>query len=295
MMPFMLGQAEFSDPPWLTQPMLEWALDGVGGLTCLAVLIHWRRRRRDPLRGAPLRPNRLEPLSVVALVGFYFFVVGLMSMVAHTGSSATDEPSPEDKLRLAMMQPVVALMSGVACLVLGRWSFRAGLRGMGFGRRAVWRDLGFALFAYIAAAPLLRGLYYVSVLVIEAARPEFTPPDHQTLDLLRQPETTVAIKAWLIVGAAVIAPFSEEVFFRGILQTVIRGILGSRWAAIGCTGLIFGLIHMSQPQAVLPLAMFGCVLGYAYERTGSLLCPILLHALFNTVSLAVSLFLDPIS
>ena len=87
--------------------------------------------------------------------------------------------------------------------------------------------------------------------------------------------------AWLIAGAFVAAPFAEETFFRGILQTFVRKLLRSRWAAILTTGLIFGLIHGVQPQAILPLSLLGCVLGFAYERTGSLVCPMIIHALFN--------------
>ena len=40
-----------------------------------------------------------------------------------------------------------------------------------------------------------------------------------------------------------------------------------------------------QPHVVLPLAVLGVLLGVLYLRTGSLLGPIVLHALFNAKTL----------
>ena len=47
----------------------------------------------------------------------------------------------------------------------------------------------------------------------------------------------------------------------------------------------FGAIHYTQLPAVVPLAALGMILGYMYERTGSLGGPILLHMLFNVKTL----------
>ena len=38
---------------------------------------------------------------------------------------------------------------------------------------------------------------------------------------------------------------------------------------------------MEQPHVVAPLIVLGVILGYVYERTGSLVAPITLHLLFN--------------
>ena len=47
--------------------------------------------------------------------------------------------------------------------------------------------------------------------------------------------------------------------------------------------LAFTLVH-AQVHA-LPALLLGVLLGLAYERTGSLLVPILVHALFNLKTL----------
>ena len=61
-----------------------------------------------------------------------------------------------------------------------------------------------------------------------------------------------------------------------------------RWAAILATSFLFAIVHpiwMAPAIFVLSIA-----LGYAYERTGNLWVPILIHAAFNTSSTLVFLF-----
>lgn len=82
-------------------------------------------------------------------------------------------------------------------------------------------------------------------------------------------------------GAAVVAPFAEEVFFRGILQSAVRNMTRSPRAAILVASVVFAAVHLSQPHAIPALLFLGVSLGTAYERTGSLLVPVIVHAAFN--------------
>ena len=253
-----------------------------GGTATLVLTLAWlAHRRRDPLRGSPLRPNQIDPVAVLTLFMFYLFTLSLLDALAKQWMPDVPDNALSAPLRQAVVQPFVSLITGLACLFVGRQSFRAGLRGFGIGRRPVWRDVGFACFALIAAWPAVFGLHELSIMVLTHFRPDFEPPTHGVIQLLHEAGAPASVKAWLIAGAFVAAPFAEETFFRGILQTFVRKLLRSRWAAILTTGLIFGLIHGVQPQAILPLSLLGCVLGFAYERTGSLVCPMIIHALFN--------------
>ncbi len=269
------------------QVTYEHVVDCVGSVVCVAFIVHWVRQRRDPLRGAPLRTNRLDPLVVAWLLLFYLAMNGVLGFFAGAELTPdTEKPSPRMLVRMAAIQPVTFLVGGAACLLVGRHAFRAGVRGMGIGRRSVASDLVFAIVAYVAIWPGFRGLHVLSVLVLKWLDPGTEPPAHTVIEILHQPEHATLVKAWLVFGAAVAAPFGEELFFRGCVQTLLKRYLRSRWGAVVCTGVVFGLIHCAQPQAVLPLALLGCALGFAYERTGSLVCPMLLHAIFNGVTLA---------
>ncbi len=85
--------------------------------------------------------------------------------------------------------------------------------------------------------------------------------------------------AILFFAATVVAPFGEETLFRGFLQPLLRRHLPP-WGAIGITALLFAALHQ-HPLTLLPLFVFGLVLGFAYELSGSLLLCMGLHFWFN--------------
>jgi len=88
-----------------------------------------------------------------------------------------------------------------------------------------------------------------------------------------------------ILVLAVFAPAGEEILFRGLMQQAMRTVTGGQLAAI-VIGLLFALVHFS-PWYFLGLALLGALMGLCFERTGSLLAPMLLHAAYNLTSLAL--------
>jgi membrane protease YdiL (CAAX protease family) len=83
---------------------------------------------------------------------------------------------------------------------------------------------------------------------------------------------------------AVIAPFVEELTFRGAGQSLLR-FLG-RAPSIVLVGVAFGLAH-GLVEALLVLVPFGMALAWLRDRTGSVLPGMLVHALFNGAALAL--------
>jgi membrane protease YdiL (CAAX protease family) len=84
-----------------------------------------------------------------------------------------------------------------------------------------------------------------------------------------------------VFSAVLLAPVVEEIFFRGIIQSMLRQQIGRPWIAVIITATVFGLMHLAVPYSVPPLIFFGITAGYLYERTGRLLAPIVFHMLFN--------------
>ena len=76
-------------------------------------------------------------------------------------------------------------------------------------------------------------------------------------------------------------------FFRGIVQSMLRRWTRGVWPAVLASSALFAAFHINQPQAIPSLFALAVALGYSYERTGRLFAPILAHALFNAVNLAV--------
>lgn len=89
----------------------------------------------------------------------------------------------------------------------------------------------------------------------------------------------------LLVMAAIPA-LGEELFFRGILQTVL-GEKFTRHLAVWITAFIFSAIHL-QFYGFLPRFCLGAALGYLFLFSGSIWASIVAHFINN--ALAVLLF-----
>jgi membrane protease YdiL (CAAX protease family) len=84
----------------------------------------------------------------------------------------------------------------------------------------------------------------------------------------------------LFLGA-VIAPISEETFFRGFIFAGLRRDYPFGIAA-GVSSLIFAVGHM-VPGAILPLYVLGFLFAWLRERTGSIWPSIAMHMLNNAL------------
>lgn len=85
------------------------------------------------------------------------------------------------------------------------------------------------------------------------------------------------------VAVAVVAPVCEEILFRGtLLPEQRRGQLTA--GAIIVNGLLFSLMHLSNPVGFLALAIVGAYFAHITVRSGALWGAILGHAALNLVN-----------
>lgn len=84
-----------------------------------------------------------------------------------------------------------------------------------------------------------------------------------------------------------LAPFVEEVLFRGVGQSLFRNVLGAV-PAIAAIGVAFGAWH-GLLYALLVLIPFGWALATIRERTDSVYPGMIVHALFNAFAITVSI------
>ncbi len=98
-------------------------------------------------------------------------------------------------------------------------------------------------------------------------------------------DSTAGIVALGVLSLA-LAPFMEEVFFRGFLFGGLRG----RWGLLGAafaSGLLFALPHYAgvDSLSLLPaIGIIGMLFAWGYYYTGSLLAPVVAHFMFNLMS-----------
>lgn len=88
---------------------------------------------------------------------------------------------------------------------------------------------------------------------------------------------------------AIVPAFSEEFFFRGLLQKLMNKALGGRYhIAVFVLAFVFSAMHM-QFAGFLPRFFMGLVLGYVYVYSGSLWPGILIHFVNNAIGVVLGM------
>jgi len=269
--------------------LVDTALQGVGALLFAAVLAHLIRsgQWRNPL--AQLDFTGHGP-GLIHLVGVFAAFYALLLIA---GRSAGIDPkmarisgSPhwhvgrciEDGAKLATCVLIVVILRR-------HRSFRADA-GSRLGPRGV---LKVSVLAVLIIMPISYLQLQMGQILWHWLEPDAQPPVHAVLEALR----STAWGRWgavqLSIAAVLVAPITEELFFRGLLLQALCRYLNHAWLAIVLSGAAFGFIHKEQPQDVLPLITMGVILGYVRVRYRSLPACILIHALFNARTMAFAL------
>ena len=85
------------------------------------------------------------------------------------------------------------------------------------------------------------------------------------------------------LAVCIIGPVMEEIMMRRVILKEMEKVTKSMWAGILISSAVFAVLHINPIQVVFAMPA-GIILGWLYCKTGSLLVPIGLHILNNTIS-----------
>lgn len=99
---------------------------------------------------------------------------------------------------------------------------------------------------------------------------------------LFEPKIPSILTIWIVNNFFFIC-FSEEVFFRGVIQRTLQNLLPKQQIlAIIIAALIFGASHFHGGAVYIILSSIcGFFYGYAYYKTGKILCSMIVHLGLN--------------
>ena len=116
----------------------------------------------------------------------------------------------------------------------------------------------------------------------------FIPAPEYINDLndLLKPETFYGL-ILLFIAVAILAPLGEEIIFRGFLQQILEIHWKDITYAVLFTALLFSMIHMN-PYWFVQIYILGVILGFLAWKTNSVIPPLILHGLNNSMAMALS-------
>ncbi len=287
-------------------------------LISVTALIAWLWRTsagRQAFSNAPVREHNIN-IGDLAVISVVMFI--LAPMLVATIFKRPEEPDWPKFNRFFLANIAVSAGLIITMLLIARSSFTDKLNGFGLRAGFRFRSL-LRLIIYSITAFGLTFLTLKTTILIYKLLGSEQVQKHPYLEYFQYDPPTVSI-ILLIISAGLAVPIMEELLFRGLLQSFLSNKISqilrcsdndgaddyrdleeyptssistslpssARWAAIFLSSLIFALLHPS-PQQWPALTVLAICFGYAYERTGSLTIPIIMHSLFNLLALTVNL------
>ncbi|MFM9057853.1 MAG: lysostaphin resistance A-like protein [Planctomycetaceae bacterium] len=266
------GDAVLGEPA-LTGPVLVGLVVACAASVAVAARIVGRLRRGLPAVEPWPHPPATWGGGDVAMI-----VLVYLALVAAAGLFLDERSSLRVQLAADVVTRTAAMLAGIALLRSGGASWAA----LGFGGGRWHENLRLAVGGLaLVLAPLLG---------IAAFLDRIVPYEHRIIDFLSQGRDPVGV-GLVVLAAVVVAPLAEEFFFRRVLQGWLEVRLpeGDGAAAVGLSAAAFAAAHAGQGLAPVPLFLLGIVLGVVAHRTGTLAPCVLLHSLFNAVSVGLIL------
>ena len=272
----------------MTLIVIDAALQVAGVLVFTGAAVRMIRRGewRDPIDTRDFNRRGPDLFQLLAVFVFYILLTSALQQLqdrsarigAELGSHAWHVAQILNcSAQLVTVGLMMYLLHGAAI-----FPKRAGNPGLG---TIILLAMGTTLVVFVISGVQVQAVQTVWFWIA----PRETPPVHDVLQAIDH-------SAWgrwgviqLVIAAIVIAPLAEEFFFRGMILGVLWTYIGKAWPAVILSGVAFGLIHLKQPQAVLPLASMGIILGYVRMRYRSLSLCVLVHALFNARTILIVL------
>lgn len=231
-------------------------------------------------KGVPVRQwKRVDGWMALLLVAVLGILMGPMLITPEKAEGFTLS-SEQMGVQLAFQTGFVGLvlfyLSQIRRLDLTKiFGLRRYHFGGHLGRALAWLipGMGLVMLVTIIVTPLLlKGLHLPK------------PSDQLFVSAIKSgtdPLTSVLV----FLSACVAAPLMEEVIFRGFLYGVAKRFTHISYAALA-SALMFAVIH-ANVMSFVPLTLLGLLFVAAYEYTGSLLVPMIMHGCFNFIQLSL--------
>lgn len=229
-------------------------------ITAMALAL-WQKARDampyllDPAAAPPARVALADGLTGATA---FFILQGVAVLIISDGA---EQPT----MRATTLGFISAGIIVYGLMRLYYW--RAGTAGVPAILRGTRLSATLKAVVPAAALAIAAGLLALSVI----RHTEYAP-------MLQLKMTGNHMQYWLLGLTVLAAPLSEEFIFRGLIFGGLRRTLTPLLSAL-ISAAIFAVVH--PPLSMLPVFVLGLCTAWAYQRSQTLLAPMLVHALYN--------------
>jgi membrane protease YdiL (CAAX protease family) len=229
--------------------------------------------------------SQLFFLCLFSFLGLVFLSVILLLLTR----MFPDEVQSIDFMRITVCIQSVFIFLLPACLCAFLFQERA-CEYLKINRPIDLKFLSLSILLIIAVQPLISFTSHYNNLIelpeslsgLEAQMKMWEEMAKATTEKLLITDSVVVLFINLLV-IGVMAGITEEFFFRGSLQQIIKRIGVNSHVAVWVTAFIFSAIHF-QFYGFIPRMLLGALLGYLFVWSGNLWIPVIVHAVNNMLS-----------
>ena len=229
--------------------------------------------------------------SAVTLVPWVAIIVLSLGVSSTTGAATKAASHPLPRAEDIISGIIVLIFTAIiecAFLVAPAWyalwrrkpglSARDGLRALGFRKTPLLPAIGWVLLSIIVV--FIAEIIYSDVIQAFHLNLQTNATTLQQ-EAQREPVTVL----FTLIGAVFVAPFCEEIFFRGYMFAGFLRGMPMVFAAL-LSALLFGIAH-GDVGSFVPLYVIGVMLAIVRWRTGSIWPGMALHGLNNAIAAVV--------
>ncbi len=271
----------------------KWKMEALAGLTVCAILavglgcVLWMVfivLKTDGRLPVPQHPA--EPMSGLDADKFAYRAVLLVAtfLLIGIGVSAFQKATVAAEMFGTYGIMLIAVILIHKLPVLG---MRIPLSRLGVSTKNLGKNIGYGVVGYFMALPGLA----VSLGIGAELMKIFGKSTHPAAEIATSNPNLATILA-LFFSASVVAPFWEEIMFRGTLLPALARVLGRPVWGILLSSFMFAAIHPQGVPLWLALGFIGGMNGMLAYQTRSLVPCMVLHALNNGIVLTLALLLS---
>jgi len=209
-------------------------------------------------------PSKNEAIIVLVVTFAFFFVAELALMSVFSS-----------RIEVFLSEGII-ILPALFFVRKKNYSLRETFRLNGIGRRAIFASILTALALILISDELDR-----LVRIIFPVPEEFAELENQLNQSLKF-ETTYEFII-ILTSAVIMAAFLEEMLFRGFIQRALENAMDITRAVI-FTAFFFAFFHI-WPWSIMQVLILGIFLGFLAWRSNSVWPAVIVHGLFNGVSL----------
>jgi len=190
-------------------------------------------------------------------------------------------------IRILILNFVQAILLGGLTLSVLKVKYGLSLKDVGFNLSNLGSILRYGIIGGILICLLITLLNNFIYLIIDSFW-GIEPPEQQVIQNLLESESNLLffLNGVLIV---VVAPITEEIFFRGFIYPYCKSKMG-KWKGILLSASLFALAHGSI-WLFLPTFLGGVILANIYEKTKSIYSCMLAHGVWNMIIVSLLYFI----